>query len=109
MYQCPECKNQMVWVADQRDDSAISYEYHCHKCKIDLVKYVENQEVRMNLIDAYVTKVLSEPRYIDKYEDHKWWQVRVEYNSYGRLSETELTFKTEEEAKLVNVGYHFLT
>jgi YD repeat-containing protein len=63
----------------------------------------------MNLVDAYVTKVLSEPEFIDTYKEYKWWQVRVEYNSYGRLSETELTFKTKDETEQVKVGYHFLT
>ncbi|WP_201319074.1 hypothetical protein [Paenibacillus sp. EPM92] len=64
----------------------------------------------MNLVDAYVTKVLGEPEYIDKYanEGVTWWQVPVECDSYGRLSETNLVFKTEEEAKEVRVGHHFL-
>lgn len=65
----------------------------------------------MNLVDAYVTKVLSEPEFIDTYKDEGvvWWQVKVEYDSYGRLSETEMTFKTKAEAEKVEVGYHFLT
>jgi hypothetical protein len=64
----------------------------------------------MNLVDAYVTKVLGEPQYIDKYanEGVTWWQVPVECNSYGVLSETMLSFNTEEEAKAVVRGHHFL-
>lgn len=63
----------------------------------------------MNLVDCYVTKVLSEPEYIDKYaaEGLIWWQVSVEYDSYGRLSETRLTFKTKEDADAVKMGYVF--
>lgn len=65
----------------------------------------------MNLVDAYVTKVLSEPKFIDKYKDEgmTWWQVDVEYDCYGRISDQPLTFKTEEEAAAVKVGHHFLT
>jgi hypothetical protein len=65
----------------------------------------------MNLVDAYVTKILKEPRFNDRYayEGVTWWEVKVEYNSYGVLSETYLTFDTEEKALLVKEGYHFLT
>jgi hypothetical protein len=65
----------------------------------------------MNLVDAYVTKVLSEPAFNDVYKDEgiTWWQVSVEYDSYGWLSETLLTFKTKSEAEAVSVGYKFLT
>jgi len=68
----------------------------------------------MNLVDAYVTKILSEPKYIecDSLVDGRklsWWQVDVEYDCYGRLSERPLTFDTEEKAKAVKVGHKFLT
>ncbi|MEO3947656.1 hypothetical protein [Gorillibacterium sp. CAU 1737] len=65
----------------------------------------------MNLVDAYVTQVLAEPEYIDKYagEGLTWWQVKVLYNSYGRTSETTLSFPTREEAAAVTPGHHFLT
>jgi hypothetical protein len=65
----------------------------------------------VNLVDAYVTEVLSEPAYNDKYaaEGVTWWQVDVNYDSYGRISQTRLTFKTKEEAAAVKIGYHFLT
>jgi hypothetical protein len=64
----------------------------------------------MNLIDAYVTKVLG-------YDEKDWGNgpvkmVRVEYNSYGRLSETDLTFWGEDrdqKSAEVTEGYHFLT
>ncbi|MEF3306650.1 hypothetical protein [Paenibacillus sp. GYB003] len=65
----------------------------------------------MNLLDAYVTEVLGTPRFEDYYKDEGivWWAVPVKYNSYGVVSETELTFKTREEAEKVKVGYHFLS
>jgi hypothetical protein len=58
----------------------------------------------MNLIDCTVTKVLSEPRF----EYGKWW-VNVEYDSWGSKSEASVMLNTEEEAKLVGVGYEFLS
>ena len=65
----------------------------------------------MNLVDAYVTEVISPPKFNDKYKymEKVWWEVDVLYNSYGRISETRLSFKTKEEADKVVVGYHFLT
>lgn len=57
----------------------------------------------MNLVDAYVTKIIENPYF--KYE--KWW-IKVEYECYG-ISKTELMFTTKEEAEKVCVGYKFLT
>jgi hypothetical protein len=57
----------------------------------------------MNLVDCYVTKVNGEP--VKKYDK---WFVPVIANSYGRDFETEIMCDTEEEAKTVIVGYHFL-
>lgn len=62
----------------------------------------------MNAVDAYVTKVLEPPTFIDKYPDVQWWEVGVEYDSYGVLSETKLTFRSKDEANRVCVGYRFL-
>ncbi|MGF9912797.1 hypothetical protein ABEX47_17330 [Paenibacillus ehimensis] len=64
----------------------------------------------MNLLDAYVTRVLG-------YEEKDWGNgpvklVKVEYDSYGRLSETTLVFTgetREQKAAEVVEGYHFLT
>lgn len=61
----------------------------------------------MNLVDCYVTKVLGEPVHRHCY-DACWWQVPVEYNSWGTLSKTDLVFKTKEAADKVVEGYHFL-
>jgi len=58
----------------------------------------------MNLVEAIVTKVLREP-----FEDYNKWWVKVEYICYGSKSETELMFKTKEEAEKVKIGYKFLT
>lgn len=57
----------------------------------------------MNLVDCYVTKVLTEPYF--KYE--KWW-VKVEFNSYGFCSYgTNIMFDSLDEANNVKVGYKF--
>lgn len=65
----------------------------------------------MNLLDAVVTKVLSEPKYVDEYakDGITWWEVKVEYDCWGQVSEGTLTCKTEDEAKEIKVGYEFLT
>ena len=57
----------------------------------------------MNLVDAVVTKVLSEPYLLY----NKYWFVDVEYNSYGRTSKTEVMCSTEEVAKAIKVGHTF--
>ncbi|WDY60344.1 hypothetical protein [Pseudomonas sp. PSKL.D1] len=56
----------------------------------------------MNLIDCYVTKILGEP-----YRKFGAWWVDAEYESYGRISKTQLMFRTEEAARAATVGYHF--
>jgi hypothetical protein len=61
----------------------------------------------MNLLDAVVKKVLSEPKFVE-YNGYQWWEIEVEYDCYGALSKTKLTFKTKEEAEKVKVGYKFL-
>lgn len=57
----------------------------------------------MNLIDAVVTKVLSEPYLLY----NNYWFVDVEYNSYGITSKTNVMCSNEESAKAVKVGYTF--
>jgi len=57
----------------------------------------------MNLIDCYVTKILSEP-----YRMFGHWWVSAEYESEGRPGKTELMFRTEEAARTAKVGHHFL-
>lgn len=58
----------------------------------------------MNLLDAYVTEILSKP-YI-KYE--KWW-VDVKATCWGQSFEHRIMADTLEEAKQIKVGYKFLT
>ena len=58
----------------------------------------------MNLLDAVVTKILSEPEF--KY--YKWF-VDVEYECYGVIDDTSLMFETKEEANGVKIGHKFLT
>ena len=58
----------------------------------------------MNTVKAVVKKVLSDPYF--KYDT--WW-VKVECNSYGRVSETELMFKSKQKAESVDIGYEFYT
>ena len=58
----------------------------------------------MNLLDAVVIKVKSQP-----FEDYGYWWVKVDYDCWSVKSETQLMFKTKEEAELVEIGYKFLT
>jgi len=58
----------------------------------------------MNLLDAVVTKVKSEPFF-----DYEYWWVKVDYDCWSVKSETQLMFKTLEEAMEIKVGYKFLT
>lgn len=63
----------------------------------------------MNLIDCYVTKIFDKPysRY-NNFNNSTEWIVKVEYNSYGVISNTELLFNTQEDALKIKIGYHFL-
>ena len=61
----------------------------------------------MNLVDCYVTKVLSKPKY-GTFLEVEWWSVEVEYNSWGTKTSGSLVFPTEAEASKVEEGYHFL-
>jgi len=58
----------------------------------------------MNLINATVTRILTEP--YSRYGKHF---VKVEYIAYGRYSTTELMFSCLAEAEEVKVGYEFNT
>lgn len=63
----------------------------------------------MNLVDCYVTKVLSSEE--EDFGDGPVLVVRVEYDSYGNKAETDLLFKGEDRfAKAAEVarGYSFL-
>lgn len=65
----------------------------------------------MNLLDAYVINVLSEPRFNDSYKNKgvTWWEVDVEYDCWGSKGKRTLSFKTEAEARRVKEGYKFPT
>lgn len=60
----------------------------------------------MNLLDAYVKDVLSEP-----YEaEFGGWFVDVTYLCWSSIPEKrQMWFRTKEEAAQVESGYHFLT
>lgn len=58
----------------------------------------------MNLIDAYVTQILSDP-----YQMYGKWFLEVEYTSEGRTGKTNIMFDTEREALAVFPGHKFLT
>lgn len=60
----------------------------------------------MNLVDCYVTKVLSQPYQLEFSDVH--WFVDVEYDSWGCVSTTEIMLTSFEEACKVTVGYKFL-
>lgn len=53
----------------------------------------------MNMIDAKVTKIKSEP--VHKYNH---WFVECEIEAYGSTSETEAMFDTREQAVKFSVG-----
>lgn len=57
----------------------------------------------MNLINATAVKILS-PVYL---QYGRYW-VKVECESYGRVSENTLMFDSEESAKSVTIGYECL-
>lgn len=57
----------------------------------------------MNTVDCVVTKVLGKPE--NKYGK---WFVKVQYDSWGHLSETEVLFDTQNEANDIQPGYKFL-
>jgi hypothetical protein len=61
----------------------------------------------MNVIDAWVTKVLCEP-YCHSYGSHspRWW-VKVEAQDMGGTTNDTLMFDTLEEAEKVQPGYKF--
>ena len=58
----------------------------------------------MNLVDAFVTKVISGP-----YEEcGKWW-VDVEYISWGVPGKSRLMFDSREQTLEVQKDFRFLT
>lgn len=56
----------------------------------------------MNTIEHYVTEVIGEPHF----EYEVWW-VDVMADSYGWITTTRIYCRTEDEAKMVKVGYRF--
>lgn len=57
----------------------------------------------MNLIDAYVTKVIGVP-----YKMYGKWFVNVEVDSHGVTSLSTPMFGTQEEASSIKVGSKIL-
>lgn len=58
----------------------------------------------MNLLDAYVKEVLSEP-----YQAYGRWWVKVKAECWGQYGEHEIMCDTIDEAKAIKVGHKFLT
>lgn len=56
----------------------------------------------INILTGTVTEVLAKPYY----QWGKWW-VKVKYNCYGRISETELMFQNRDSSLKVDVGFEF--
>lgn len=57
----------------------------------------------MNLIDAYVTKIIGVP-----YKMYDKWFVNVEVDSHGITSLSSPMFGTQEEAANIKVGSRIL-
>ena len=58
----------------------------------------------MNLVDAFVTKVISGP-----YEEYGKWWVDVEYISWGVPGKSRLKFHSRAQAQEAQEGFRFLT
>ena len=56
----------------------------------------------MNLVDCFVTAVLSQP-----YRKFAKWWVDVSYESWGSPGKTQLMFSTETGAAAVTIGHKF--
>lgn len=57
----------------------------------------------MDSFEQQVEKVLSKP-----YLKNNRWYVKISFHSFGAYFETELYFKTQEEANKVIIGYEFV-
>ena len=57
----------------------------------------------MNLLEATVVEILSEP-----YQMYGYWWVKVLYECYGQNSETSLFFDSYTATKNIKIGYKFL-
>ncbi|EPB5843944.1 hypothetical protein ACRQN8_004976, partial [Escherichia coli] len=66
--------------------------------------FQHKKEKTMNLVDAFVKKVISGP-----YEEYGKWWIDVEYISWGVPGKTRLMFESKEQALEVKEGYKFLT
>ena len=62
----------------------------------------------MNLIECTITKIIDTPKGYEL-SNGAFWLLTVEYESWGQLSETRRSFRTEEEALAVKVGDTFLS
>ena len=56
----------------------------------------------MNLIDYYVTEILSEPVKVER-DWGSYWKVKVKYQDYGEEATGWLTAPTEEDARKIVV------
>jgi len=57
----------------------------------------------MNLIECYVTRVIGNP-----YCEYGMWGIKVEFNSYGVIGETNIFLDSKAEVLKIKSGYKFL-
>ena len=58
----------------------------------------------MNMIDYYVTEVLSEPVKVER-DWGNYWKVKVKYYDYGAEVTGWFSTNTKEDAQKIVVGY----
>ncbi|EJX4705063.1 hypothetical protein OD598_004432 [Salmonella enterica subsp. enterica serovar Anatum] len=81
-----------------------SQRIHYFRCVLALIIFNTKRKKTMNLVDAFVKKVISGP-----YEEYGKWWIDVEYISWGVPGKTRLMFESKEQALEVKEGYKFLT
>ncbi|KGI47728.1 hypothetical protein LJ08_3493 [Escherichia coli] len=77
---------------------------HYFRCALALIIFNIKRKKIMNLVDAFVKKVISGP-----YKEYGKWWIDVEYISWGVPGKTRLMFESKEQALEVKEGYKFLT
>nr|WP_015059947.1 hypothetical protein [Salmonella enterica]AFU91711.1 hypothetical protein pSD107_102 [Salmonella enterica subsp. enterica serovar Derby] len=80
-----------------------SQRIHYFRCALALIISTQKEKT-MNLVDAFVKKVISGP-----YKEYGKWWIDVEYISWGVPGKTRLMFESKEQALEVKEGYKFLT
>lgn len=66
----------------------------------------------MNYCDYYVVEVFATPRhtkFVAENKTYEWWEIEVSYYyDNGELKTRWLSFDTQDAARGVKKGYHFL-